>query len=75
MIKVTVGTTVKRESVIVDEQTTLKQVLEDAGVDYSRNVMNLDGASLAPGDLDRTFEDFGIVERCFLLGVVKADNA
>ncbi len=75
MVKVTVGNNVKRETVIVDSDTKLRTVLEDAGIDYSRGVMHLDGSSLNPGDLDKTFESFGINEKCFLLNVVKADNA
>ena len=75
MIKVVVGNNVKRESVIVDSNTTPRKVLEEAGVDYTRGTMHLDGASLQPGDLDKTFESFGITEKCFLLNVVKADNA
>lgn len=74
MVQVTVGNNVKREKVIVDGNTTLKQVLEDAGIDYTRGVMNLDGATLQPGDLEKTFDDFGVT-RCFLLNIVKADNA
>ncbi len=75
MIKITVGNNVKRESVIVDENTTLRAVLEDNGIDYTTGVMHLDGASLQPGDLDKTFAQFGITEKAFLLNVVKADNA
>ncbi|MDO5546896.1 MAG: hypothetical protein Q4F79_00210 [Eubacteriales bacterium] len=75
MVKVMVGNNVKRESVIVDSTTTLRTVLEDAGIDYTRGVMHLDGSSLQAGDLDKTFADFGITEKCFLLNVVKADNA
>lgn len=75
MVKVTVGNNVKRDKVIVDSSTTLRKVLEDADIDYSRGVMHLDGSSLAPGDLDKTFDSFGITEKCFLLNVVKADNA
>lgn len=75
MVKVVVGNNVKRESVIVDSSTTLRNVLEDAGIDYTRGVMHLDGSTLAAGDLDKTFNDFGIAEKCFLLNVVKADNA
>lgn len=75
MVKVVVGNNVKRETVIVDASTTLRSVLEDAEIDYSRGVMHLDGSSLNPGDLDKTFADFGITEKCFLLNVVKADNA
>lgn len=75
MIKVVVGNNVKRETVIVESTATLRQVLEEAGVDYTRGTMHLDGSSLAPGDLDRTFNDFGITEKTYLLNVAKADNA
>ena len=75
MIKVTVGSNFSRNTVIVDSDTTLRQVLEDNGVDYTRGMTNLDGAMLGVGDLDKTFEDFGITERCYLLNVIKQDNA
>jgi len=76
MIKVVVGNNVQRTSVIVPATTTLRKVLEDNGIDYtSGGVLHLDGASLQPGDLNKTFEDFGITEQAFLILVVKADNA
>jgi hypothetical protein len=75
MIKVTIGNNVKRSGEILDENTTLREALEDAGIDYTVGVMNLDGSALNPGDLDKTFADFGITEKCYLLNVVKADNA
>ena len=75
MIKVTIGNNVKREAIIIDKNTTLRAALEDNGVDYTRGVMHLDGSSLQPGDLDKTFANFGINEKCYLLNVVKADNA
>lgn len=75
MIKVTIGNNLKRENVIIDENTTLRSALETNGVDYTRGVMHLDGSSLQPDDLDKTFADFHLGEKCFLLNVVKADNA
>ena len=75
MIKVTIGNNVDRKAKIFDETTTLRAALESSGIDYTRGVMNLDGSPLGPGDLDKTFKDFGIKEKCFLLNVVKADNA
>lgn len=75
MIKVIIGNNVKRETKIVDENVTLRQALEDAGVDYTKGSVNMDGATLGPGDLDKTFAQHGITEKCFLLQVVKADNA
>jgi len=75
MIKVTIGNNLKRTSEILDENTTLREALENAGIDYTIGVMNLDGSTLKPGDIDMTFADFGITEKCYLLNVVKADNA
>ena len=69
------GTNVERKTVIIDENTTLRNALEDNGVDYSRGAMHLDGAPLKAGDLDKTFADFNITEKAYLLNVVKADNA
>ena len=75
MIKVTMGNNVKRTSEILDENTSLRDALEMADIDYTTGIMNLDGSTLNPGDLDKTFADFGITEKCYLLNVVKADNA
>lgn len=80
MIKVTIGNNVKREAVLVDENATLRSVLEDNGIDYTAGVMNLDGCSLKPGELNSTFKELGYDgtpehDKCYLLNVVKADNA
>lgn len=76
MITVVVGNNVKRvETEPISVNTTLRSVLESAGIDYARGAMHLDGASLNPGDLDKTFADFGITRKCYLLNVAKADNA
>ena len=75
MIQVKIGNNVKRETKIIDENTTLREALEDEGIDYSVGMTNLDGSPLSHGDLDKTFAEHGITEKCFLLNVVKADNA
>lgn len=80
MIKVTVGNNLKRNSVVIDPNMTLKAALEEAGIDYNTGVMHLDGAPLGAGELNKTFLDFGLTgeagaDKCFLLNVVKADNA
>lgn len=75
MLEVTIGNNLKREKVIVPPSTTLREVLEQHDVDYTRGLTNLDGATLSPGDLDKTFEELGVTSKCYLLNVVKADNA
>lgn len=75
MIKVVIGNNLKREVKIVNNTATPRQMLEEAGIDYSRGFATLDGMTLTPGDLDKTFAQHGITEKTYLLHVVKADNA
>lgn len=87
MIKAVIGNNVKREAFNFPSDTTLRSALESddvnatfGGFDYSRGVMHLDGSSLNPGDLNKTFAELGYdgsdgKDKCFLLNVVKADNA
>lgn len=84
MISVTIGTTMKRKTYTHTPDTTLKMALDgakaDTGVDYTANMITLDGASLNPGDLNKTFAELGYDgtanhDTAYLLAVVKADNA
>lgn len=75
MIKLTYGNNLQRSSVMVDPNTTLRSALDSINFDYSNGMLTLDGSPLQAGDIDKTFASFGIKEKCFLLSVVKADNA
>lgn len=73
MIQLKIGNNMKRDTVLVDENTTLRQALENAGINYGVGVTTLDGCPLKPGDMDKSFASFGITEKAMLLNVVKAD--
>ncbi len=75
MLKVTVGNNIDRKTVIIDANTTLRKCLDDNGVDFSRGVLTLNGSSLRPGDIDKTFSDLGVTNTAFLMSITKADNA
>lgn len=75
MIQVTIGTNTNRKKVTVDPNTKIRKVLDDNEINYSVATLHMDGATLQPGDLDKTFADFGVTESCYLIAVVKADNA
>jgi hypothetical protein len=74
MIEVWVGSTDERKKVIVDASSTLREILEDAGINYMNETMQLDGTSLVAGSMDKTLADFNVKNRCYLLSVVKADG-
>lgn len=80
MIRVTIGNNLKREPYNLDPNTTLRDACDQAGINYTSGMMTLDGSTLGPGDLNKTFADLGFDgtpgrDKCFLLNVVKADNA
>ena len=75
MITIKIGNNLERKTVIVDENTTVRNALESNGIDYSTGVTTLDGAPLRPGDMDKSFAQFGITEKCTIVNVLKADNA
>ena len=45
MVKVCVGNNVKRDNVIVDSNVTLRSVLEDANIDYTKGTNHHVGGS------------------------------
>lgn len=75
MIRVTIGTNTNRKAVNVDPNRTIKSVLDENDVNYITGTLHLDGATLQPGEINKTFAEFGITESCYLISVVKADNA
>lgn len=77
MINVTVGSNLDRKTVPADINDTLRETFESAGISYASGTNTLDGAPLSVGDIDKTFAELGIRDntKCFLLSVVKADNA
>lgn len=75
MIKIIVKSNTASKSIIADENRTLRSILEEAGVDYSVGTTSLDGVSLPAGGIDKTFADYGVAEKCYLMNVTKMDNA
>lgn len=75
MIQVTIGTNTNRIKKTIDPSMTLRQVLDENQINYSVANLHLDGCSLQPGDLDKSFTALGITDSCYLIAVVKADNA
>lgn len=77
MIQVTIGNNLSRKNVTVDgETTTLRDAFEQNDINYASGIVSLDGASLTPGMMDKTFAENGVTgERCYLMVSVKADNA
>lgn len=75
MVQVKLSTNTQRKTITVDQNTTIRSILEENGIDYSRTPVYIDGAALQVGDMDKTLADCNIVDRCIIAAIVKTDNA
>ena len=75
MIQVTIGSNTTRKKVTISAETTLRTALEDNEIDYTAGTIHLDGCPLEVGDMDKTFAELGITANCYLISVVKVENA
>lgn len=75
MIKVVVGTGLQRTELVVSSDTTIMQACEEAGLNIGAGGITFNGSIVKPDEFNKTFADFNIVDKCFLMQVVKADNA
>ena len=74
MIQVTLGTNTDREKILVDPSTTIRTVLEDNDIDYAAGAVRLDSNPIGGEELDKSFTEHGIEEKCYLIVVVKANG-
>ena len=80
MIRAIIGNNAGRSAYNVEESNTIRQALETAGIDYSRGMVSLDGSTIGPGDLNKTFAELGYTgdpgkDKCVLTVLAKLDNA
>ena len=84
MISVTIGNNLKRSRFNLNPNTTIREAMEstrgETGIDYTAGMLSLDGETITGSKLDQTFAELGYTgepnhDKCFLISVVKADNA
>lgn len=80
MIKVKAINNVKRVEDLFPVSTTIRDCLASLGIDTTRGVLTMDSAPLNPGDMNKTFAEFGFdgtpgKNYCTLASITKADNA
>ena len=75
MTKVTLSTVDSRNSLIVEDSKTVKEILQDNGVNYATASVMIDGMTLTPDRLRQSLADLGATGECTIATVVKMDNA
>ena len=76
MIKVNVSSNFVSNTYEVNESTTtVRSVLDQAGIDYNRFQVLLGAQTVTKAKLDQTFVQLGVYDDCFLSTTTKADSA
>lgn len=75
MIQVRIGNTTETRSVIVSRDKSLREAFDENGIDYSVATVYLDGCTIQPGDLDKSFDGLGLGDSCTLMAIVNTKNA
>lgn len=75
MINIKVGTNTSRKQVVVDNSKTIREVFQEAQIDYSTAIVYCDGSPLEPGMMAKTLEEANVTDGAMLIAVVKANNA
>lgn len=77
MLRITVGNNIVPEhSVLVPETQTVREALEAEGIAVSEeSPMQLNGSPFVYANFDKTFEELGIQNDSFLIGIRNLKNA
>jgi len=74
-VNVKIGTNLDRASIVVSSDRTIREILEDNEIQYATTTIYVDGATVQPGDMDKSLDGFGIQETCYIIAATKTSNA
>ena len=75
IVNVKIGTNLNRTTISVTSDKTIRQLLEENGINYATTTIFLDGDTIHAGDMDKTLEEFNIQDTCYIIASQKTENA
>ena len=75
IVNVKIGTNLNRETIAVTSDKTIRELLEQQGINYATTTIFLDGDTVRAGDMDKTLNDFNIADTCYIIASQKTENA
>ena len=75
IVEVNVGTNLNRTAIQVSSDKTVREILEDNGINYATTTIFIDGVTAQVGQLDKSLEELGIGDSCFIIAAQKTENA
>ena len=70
MIKLTIGTTTQRKEAIVENDTTINQILDENNISKSGTTFHRDGVPLTTDEMSKPIGDLVDSEEAMLIAVV-----
>lgn len=75
LVNVKVGTNLNRTTVSVSSDKTIREILEENEINYATTTIFVDGVTVQLGDMDKSLEELGIGESCYIIAAQKTENA
>jgi hypothetical protein len=75
IVNVKIGTNLNRETISVTSDKTIRELLEQQGINYATTTIFLDGDTIKAGDMDKSLNDFNIADTCYIIASQKTENA
>jgi sulfur carrier protein ThiS len=75
IVNVKIGTNLNRETISVTSDRTIRELLEQQGINYATTTIFLDGDTVRAGDMDKTLDEFNIADTCYIIASQKTENA
>jgi len=75
IINVTIGTNLNRTQISVTSDKTIRQLLEENGINYATTTIFIDGVTVQLGDMDKSLAELGITNSCYIIAAQKTENA
>jgi hypothetical protein len=75
IVNVKIGTNLNRETISVTSDKTIRELLEQQGINYATTTIFLDGDTIKAGDMDKSLDDFNIADTCYIIASQKTENA
>ena len=75
IVNVKIGTNLNRETISVTSDKTIRELLEQQGINHATTTIFLDGDTVKAGEMDKTLDDFNIADTCYIIASQKTENA
>jgi hypothetical protein len=75
IVNVKIGTNLNRTTIAVTSDKTIRELLTEQGINYATTTIFIDGDTVQAGMMDKSLEEIGIKDECYIIASQKTENA